>query len=70
MLLYMASRAELVVSRIRPALEPGACVVADRFASSTLAHQGAAGGLTKWRSVMLPGLRVVVTPDLVATRCG
>jgi len=43
MLLYMASRAQLVHQEIRPALAAGICVVADRFASSTLAYQGAAG---------------------------
>lgn len=45
MLLYMASRAQLVEERIRPALKDGALVLADRFVSSTLAYQGAAGGL-------------------------
>jgi dTMP kinase len=45
MLLYMASRAELVARHIRPALEAGKLVLADRFVSSTLAYQGAAGGL-------------------------
>lgn len=45
MLLYMASRAQLMAERIGPALEAGACVLADRFISSTLAYQGAAGGM-------------------------
>jgi len=45
MLLYMASRAELVESTILPALRKGHLVLADRFVSSTLAYQGAAGGL-------------------------
>jgi dTMP kinase len=45
MLLYMASRAQLVSQKIAPALETGQLVVADRFISSTLAYQGAAGGL-------------------------
>jgi dTMP kinase len=45
MLLYMASRAELVARHIRPALQAGKLVLADRFVSSTLAYQGAAGGL-------------------------
>ncbi len=45
MLLYMASRAQLVAERIRPAIQAGALVLADRFISSTLAYQGTAGGL-------------------------
>jgi len=45
MLLYMASRAELVEKRIRPALKAGELVLADRFVASTLAYQGAAGGM-------------------------
>ncbi|TVQ65011.1 MAG: dTMP kinase [Phycisphaerales bacterium] len=44
-LLYMASRAQLVEQVIRPALAQGELVVADRFVSSTLAYQGAAGGI-------------------------
>lgn len=45
MLLYMASRAELVERKIRPALARGELVLADRYIASTLAYQGAAGGL-------------------------
>lgn len=45
MLLYMASRAQLVEQRIRPALAQRHLVIADRFVSSTLAYQGAAGGM-------------------------
>ena len=45
MLLYMASRAQLVTEKIAPAIEQGQLVLADRFISSTLAYQGTAGGL-------------------------
>lgn len=45
MLLYMASRAQLVDERIAPARQRGQLILADRFISSTLAYQGAAGGL-------------------------
>jgi dTMP kinase len=47
MMLYMASRAQLVEQTIRPALERGELVLADRFISSTLAYQGTAGGMTR-----------------------
>jgi dTMP kinase len=47
MLLYMASRAQLLEERIRPALARGELVLADRFVSSTLAYQGTAGGMTR-----------------------
>jgi dTMP kinase len=43
-LLYMASRAEMVTRVIRPALSVGVTVVGDRFVSSTVAYQGYAGG--------------------------
>jgi dTMP kinase len=45
MLLYMASRAELVEKKVMPALKRGDMVLADRYVASTLAYQGAAGGL-------------------------
>jgi len=45
MLLYMASRAQLVESIIEPALRAGSLVVADRFVASTCAYQGTAGGV-------------------------
>ena len=45
MLLYMASRAQLVAEKIRPARDRGALILADRFIASTLAYQGTAGGL-------------------------
>ena len=45
MLLFMASRAQLLAQKIRPALARRELVLADRFISSTLAYQGAAGGL-------------------------
>jgi len=45
MMLYMASRAQLVEQIIRPAIARNELVLADRFISSTLAYQGNAGGL-------------------------
>ncbi|MBT8485598.1 MAG: dTMP kinase [Phycisphaerales bacterium] len=46
MMLYMASRAQLLEQSIRPALARGELVLADRFISSTLAYQGTAGGMS------------------------
>ena len=43
MLLFMASRAQLVSQRVRPALADGKVVLCDRFISATVAYQGAAG---------------------------
>ncbi|HWB18960.1 MAG TPA: dTMP kinase [Phycisphaerales bacterium] len=46
MMLYMASRAQLIEQLIRPALGRRELVLADRFISSTLAYQGTAGGMS------------------------
>ena len=64
-LLYSASRAQIVGQLIRPALEEGKIVVCDRYADSTLAYQGYGHGLD------LSALRFIttfatggLTPDL------
>ncbi|HVH67673.1 MAG TPA: dTMP kinase [Gemmatimonadales bacterium] len=43
--LFLAARADLVRKVVRPALEAGQVVVADRFDLSTMAYQVAGGGL-------------------------
>lgn len=45
LLLFLAARADLTERVIRPALEAGRDVVADRFSDSSIAYQGAARGL-------------------------
>jgi dTMP kinase len=45
LLLYNAARAQLIHEVIKPALEKGTVVLADRFAYSTLAYQGYGRGL-------------------------
>ena len=44
MLLYMASRAQLVDEKILPALESGSVVISDRFLLANVVYQGVAGG--------------------------
>ena len=44
-LLFLASRAQLVETVIRPALAAGKVVVADRYLLANLVYQGVAGGL-------------------------
>jgi dTMP kinase len=45
LLLFSAARADLLARVVRPALEDGGTVVADRFADSSVAYQGGARGL-------------------------
>ena len=81
MLLYMASRSQLVEDVVRPALESGKIVVSDRFLLSNVVYQGYAGGLDPeeiWSvgkiatGGLLPGLTLVidVTTELALARTG
>jgi dTMP kinase len=66
MLLYMASRAQLMAERVQPALTRGAFVLADRFISSTLAYQGSAGGVPEDQIRTVGGIALGGRwPDLV-----
>ena len=47
LLLFQASRSQLVREVIKPALEDGVCVIADRFFDSTTVYQGAARKLDR-----------------------
>jgi dTMP kinase len=47
LLLFEASRSQLVCEVIKPALERGMCVIADRFSDSTTVYQGAARKLDR-----------------------
>ncbi len=65
LLLYLASRAQHVKDKIRPALKEGKIVICDRFFDSTLAYQGYARGfsgklLTSFNNFATGGLK----PDL------
>lgn len=59
-LLFSAARIDHLDTRIRPALARGEIVLCDRFADSTRAYQGAAGGLDP--AVLGALERVVVGP--------
>jgi dTMP kinase len=81
MLLYMASRAQLVEAVIRPALDRGAIVVCDRYLLANVVYQGFASGLAVedvWRvgevatGGLMPDLTIVLDldPDIAASRVG
>ncbi len=62
LLLFAASRSQLVREVIKPALEHGLCVIADRFFDSTTAYQGAARKLDR---EMVERLNAFVVGDCV-----
>jgi dTMP kinase len=75
MLLYMASRAQLVEEVIRPALASGKTVISDRFLLANVVYQGHAGGLNPgevWRvgEITVGGLMpdIVLVLDMPAER--
>lgn len=65
MLLYMASRAQLVEEVIAPALAAGKVVVADRYLLANIVYQGSAGGLME-EEIALVGMVATggLLPDL------
>ena len=62
LLLFEASRSQLVREVIKPALERGMCVIADRFSDSTTVYQGAARKLGR---EMIERLNAFVVGDCV-----
>jgi dTMP kinase len=64
-LLYAAARAQLVAEVIRPALDRGATVIADRYVDSSLAYQGAGRSLG-WSEVL--GVNLAATGELLPDR--
>ena len=62
LLLFEASRSQLVREIINPALERGVCVIADRFFDSTTVYQGAARKLDR---KMVERLNVFAVGDCV-----
>ena len=81
MLLYMASRAQLVEEVIAPALAAGRVVVSDRYLLANIVYQGSAGGLIEEEialvgmvatSGLMPDLTLVldIAPQAAAARVG
>lgn len=77
MLLYMASRAQLVEEVIRPALAAGKTAISDRYLLANVVYQGHAGGLDPaevWRvgEITVGGLMpdMVFVLDMPAERAG
>ncbi|MGC3989792.1 MAG: dTMP kinase [Chthoniobacteraceae bacterium] len=77
LLLFAASRAQLVREVIEPALDSGTCVIADRFLDSTTVYQGVAraidAGSVKFINefavgTCLPDLTFVLDLDFTAAR--
>jgi dTMP kinase len=65
LLLYAAARAELVTTVIKPALDSGRIVIADRFSDSTRAYQVWGRGLEpQWVEQVLAGAVGGLRPDL------
>ncbi len=62
LLLFEASRSQLVRETIKPALERGICVITDRFSDSTTVYQGAARRLDP---EMIERLNAFVVGDCV-----
>lgn len=66
LLLFAAARVELAVNGIKPALEAGGIVIADRFAASTVAYQGYGRGLDLGLIAALNGFATLGRPpDLI-----
>lgn len=77
LLLFMASRAQLVEEVISPALEDGKTVVCDRFLMSSVVYQGLAGSIPAGEVESLgrnaigntrPGLTVVLDVPVAVTK--
>src|SRR5262245_42334534 len=64
-LLYLADRFQHIVEVIRPALDSGKIVLADRYHDSTVAYQGYGRGLpVQWIENIWVGSNAALVPDL------
>ncbi len=64
-LLYLADRFQHIVEVIRPALDSGKIVLADRYHDSTVAYQGYGRGIpVQWIENIWAGSNAALVPDL------
>ena len=64
LLLYAASRAQLVREKVQPKLKKGVVVICDRYTDSTLAYQGYGRGLNRQ---FIQDLNTIVTQEITPT---
>lgn len=63
LLLFAAARAQIVATRVRPALERGAVVILDRFTDATFAYQGYGRNLSLEHILALESIAAGIEPD-------
>lgn len=66
LLLFCATRVENVEKRVKPAIQQGKVVIADRFYDSTIAYQGMARGIMSAQNILTLTKKIIgpLKPDL------
>ena len=66
LLLFCAARVENIEKRVKPAIQQGKVVIADRFYDSTIAYQGMARGITSAQDILTLTKKIIgpLKPDL------
>lgn len=66
LLLFCAARVENIEKRVKPALQQGKVVIADRFYDSTIAYQGMARGIMSAQDILTLTKKIIgpLKPDL------
>lgn len=66
LLLFCATRVENIEKRVKPALQQGKVVIADRFYDSTIAYQGMARGIMSAQDILTLTKKIIgpLKPDL------
>ena len=63
LLLFAAARAQIVATKVRPALERGEVVILDRFTDATFAYQGYGRNLSLDRILSVEAIAAGIEPD-------